>query len=252
MIDLIGKVVLITGGSRGIGAATAHLLAQAGADIAITYTKDKKAAGRVARDVESLGPECLVLKADVANARQVKASVRNVHDHFGAIDILVNNAGVWTYGAIGKMKESVWDETLDTNLKGTFLYCNEVVPFMKKRKEGRIINIASTAGQRGEAFHSHYAASKGGMIAFTKSIGAELAPFNIYANCIAPGWVDTDMSHSSLKVPAQFRNIVKTIPNARVATPEDIAGAVLYLASSYATHLVGSTVSINGGGVMVG
>ncbi len=252
MLDLIGKVVLITGGSRGIGAATAHLLAQAGADIAITYHGNKKAADRVVKDVTSLGPECLALKADVSNARQVKASVRKVHDHFGAIDILVNNAGVWTYGAIGKMKESVWTETLDTNLKGTFLYCNEVVPYMKKRKEGRIINIASTAGQRGEAFHSHYAASKGGMIAFTKSIAGELAPFNIYANCIAPGWVDTDMSRNPLKIPAQFRSIVKTIPNGRVATPEDIAGAVLYLASSYATHLVGSTISINGGGVMAG
>jgi len=252
MLDLIGKVVLITGGSRGIGAATAHLLAQAGADIAITYNKDKRAADRVKKDVESLGPECLVLKADAGNARQVKATVKKVHDHFRAIDILVNNAGVWTYGEIGKMKESVWDETLDANLKGTFLFCNETVPFMKKKGEGRIINIASTAGQRGEAFHSHYAASKGGMIAFTKSIGAELAPFNIYANCIAPGWVDTDMSRSSLRPPKQFRNIVKTIPNGRVATPDDIAGAVLYLASAYATHLVGSTISINGGGVMVG
>ncbi len=252
MIDLLGKVVLITGGSRGIGAATAHLLAQAGADIAITYKKDKKAAERVRKDVESLGPECLVVRADAAVARQVRTAVRTVHSHFGAIDILVNNAGVWTYGAIGSMKESVWDETLDANLKGTFLFCNEVVPYMKKRKEGRIINIASTAGQRGEAFHSHYAASKGGMIAFTKSIGAELAPSKIYANCIAPGWVDTDMSRSSLRPRAQYRSIVRTIPNDRVATADDIAGAVLYLASEYATHLVGSTISVNGGGVMVG
>jgi len=252
MIDLIGKVVLITGGSRGIGAATAHLLAQAGADIAITYAKDKRAADKVKKDVESLGPECLVIKADAGNARQAKSVARKVFDHFGAIDILVNNAGIWTYGAIGNMKEAVWDKTLDTNLKGTFLYCNEVVPYMKRKKEGRIINIASTAGQRGEAFHSHYAASKGGMIAFTKSIGAELAPFNIYANCVAPGWVDTDMSKNPLRIPARLRSVVKTIPNKRVASPDDIAGAVLYLASQYATHLVGSTISINGGGVMVG
>jgi 3-oxoacyl-[acyl-carrier protein] reductase len=252
MIDLIGKVVLITGGSRGIGAATAHLLAQAGADIAITYQKNRKAAERVKRDVESLGPECLVIRADASKQRDVKRAVKNVADHFGSIDILVNNAGVWTHGAIGKMTEKVWDETLDTNLKGTFLFCNEVVSYMKKQRGGRIINIASTAGQRGEAFHSHYAASKGGMIAFTKSIGAELAPFRVYANCIAPGWVDTDMSANSLRLPARFRDIIKTIPNGRVAGPEDIAGAVLYLASAYASHLVGSTISINGGGVMVG
>lgn len=252
MIDLIGKVVLITGGSRGIGAATAHLLARAGADIAITYVRDKRAAEHVKKDVESLGPECLVVKADVASARDTRSAVKTVLAHFGSIDILVNNAGLWTYGAIGAMTEKNWDETLDTNLKGTFLYCNEVVPHMKKRREGRIINIASTAGQRGEAFHSHYAASKGGMIAFTKSIGAELAPFRIYANCIAPGWVDTDMSAKPLRGRSRLREIVKMIPNQRVARPEEIAGAVLYLASEYATHLVGSTISINGGGVMVG
>jgi 3-oxoacyl-[acyl-carrier protein] reductase len=171
---------------------------------------------------------------------------------FGRIDILVNNAGIWTYGAIGKMTERVWDETLDVNLKGMFLFCNEVVPIMKKQRFGRIINIASTAGQRGEAFHSHYAASKGGMIAFTKSIAAELAPHGILANCVAPGWVDTDMSAGALRVPSSLREITKTIPNRRVASSEDIAGSVLFLASEFSTHLVGSTISVNGGGVMVG
>ena len=122
---------------------------------------------------------------------------------------------------------------------------------MKKKRWGRIINIASTAGQRGEAFHSHYAASKGAMFAFTKSIGVELAPFGILANCVAPGWVDTDMSASSLRT-SRSRAILKTIPNGRAATAEDIAGAVLFLASEFSIHLVGSTLSVNGGGVMVG
>ncbi len=252
MLDLSGKVAIVTGGSRGIGASVAELLARVGADIVITYNRDKRAADRVAREVRSFGPDCLVVRANVARAADVRRTVRTAIKRFGHIDILVNNAGIWTYGAIGKMPERVWDETLDVNLKGTFLFCNEVAPHMKKRRSGRIINISSTAGQRGEAYHSHYAASKGGMIAFTKSIGTELAPFGILVNNVAPGWVDTDMSASALRVPASLRQITKTIPNRRVANGEDIAGAVLFLASEFSSHLVGSTISVNGGGVLVG
>jgi 3-oxoacyl-[acyl-carrier protein] reductase len=252
MLDLSGRVAIVTGGSRGIGATVAQLLARVGADVVITYRRDKRSAERVAREVRSFGPDCLVVRADVSNHADVRRTVRAAVKRFKRIDILVNNAGVWTYGAIGKMSERVWDETLDANLKGTFLFCNEVVPYMKKRRSGRIINIASTAGQRGEAFHSHYAASKGGMIAFTKSIGPELAPYGILVNNVAPGWVDTDMSASALRVPASLRRITKTIPNRRVATGEDIAGAVLFLASEFSSHLVGSTISVNGGGVLVG
>jgi len=251
MMDLTGKVALITGGSRGIGAATAELLARVGADIALTYASNKGAAERVASEVRSFGPDCLTLKANAAKMSDVRSAVKQTLKRFGRIDILVNNAGIWKYGAIGKMTERQWDETLDVNLKGTFLFTNEVVPIMKKKRWGRIINIASTAGQRGEAFHSHYAASKGAMFAFTKSIGVELAPFGILANCVAPGWVDTDMSASSLRT-SRSRAILKTIPNGRAATAEDIAGAVLFLASEFSIHLVGSTLSVNGGGVMVG
>src|SRR3972149_6327875 len=200
MMDLTGKVALITGGSRGIGAATAELLARVGADIALTYASNKGAAERVASEVRSFGPDCLTLKANAAKMSDVRSAVKQTLKRFGRIDILVNNAGIWKYGAIGKMTEQQWDETLDVNLKGTFLFTNEVVPIMK---------IASTAGQRGEAFHSHYAASKGAMFAFTKSIGVELAPFGILANCVAPGWVDTDMSASSLRT-SRSRAILKT------------------------------------------
>lgn len=252
MLDLSGKVALITGGSRGIGAATAHLLARAGADIAFTYASNTRAASTVEREVRSLGPHCLALRVYASRKQEVDAAVKRTLKTFGQIDILVNNAGIWTYGAIGAMSERVWDETIDVNLKGMYLFCNAVVPHMKKRKTGRIINIASTAGQRGEAFHAHYAASKGGMIAFTKSIGPELAPHGILANCVAPGWVDTDMSARPLRIPTELREIVKLIPNRRVATAEDVAGAVLFLASEFSAHMVGSTVSVNGGSVLVG
>jgi 3-oxoacyl-[acyl-carrier protein] reductase len=250
MIELSGKIALITGGSRGIGAACAEMLARAGADIVITYTKNKKAASEVQKRAEQFGVRCLVLKCDVASSSQVRNAVRNALKTFSRIDVLVNNAGIWTYGAIGEMTERQWDETMDINMKGTFLFTNAVVPIMKKQKGGKVINIASTAGQRGETFHSHYAASKGAMIAFTKSIGPELAPHNIIANCVAPGWVDTDMSADTLRDPAQADGVNKIIPRGRPATAEEIAGAVLFLSSEFSNHMVGSTISVNGGAVL--
>jgi 3-oxoacyl-[acyl-carrier protein] reductase len=248
MIELRGKVALITGGSRGIGAACADLLA--GADVVITYTKNKRSASEVQKRVEKCGARCLVLKCDISSDRQVREAVKKALKAFSRIDVLINNAGIWKYGAIGEMTERQWDETLDINLKGTFLFTNAVVPVMKRQKSGKIINIASTAGQRGEAFHSHYAASKGAMIAFTKSIGPELAPHNIIANCVAPGWVDTDMSADILRDPAQAPGVNKIIPRGRPATAEEIAGAVLFLSSEFSNHMVGSTISVNGGAVL--
>lgn len=250
MVNLKGKIALITGGSRGIGAASALLLAKAGADVAITYHKNARAAKSVQSQIATLGRRCLTLECNVSDRSDVRKTVRSVLDRFGRIDILVNNAGVWNYGAIGSITERQWDETLDTNLKGTFFFTNAVVPGMKRRRCGKIINIASTAGQRGEPFHCHYAASKGGMIAFTKSIGPELAPFNVTANCVAPGWVDTDMSSAVLKDRRRGEEIRRSIPRGRPAMPEEIAGAVLFLASDLSNHLVGSTISVNGGSVL--
>lgn len=250
MIDLSNKVALITGGSRGIGAAIAMILAGSGADIAITYESNNKRAERVAKLVRKMGGESMILRAEVSDLRHVRNAVRRTIKRFGHIDILVNNAGVWKRGAIGSMTEKQWDETLDINLKGTFLFCNEVVPIMKKQGSGKIINIASTAGQRGEPLYSHYAASKGGTIAFTKSIAVELAPHNIIVNCVAPGWVDTDMTSHVLHDTAKVRKISQAIPRGRVATPEEIAGSVLFLASDLSNHLVGSTISVNGGSVL--
>ena len=252
MIELTNNVALITGGSRGIGAATAVLLAKAGATIAFTYNRDRSSAQRTADKVAQSGSDCLTIQADVSNASDVRKSVKTVLRHYGKIDILVNNAGIWKRGELGKMNESQWDDTIDTNLKGTFLFCNEVVPTMMKQKSGRIINIASTAGQRGEAFYSHYSASKGGMIAFTKAIAAELAPHNIIANIVSPGWVDTDMSARVLHNRRKINQINGQIPRGRVATPEEIAGAVVFLASELSNHIVGAVINVNGGSVLFG
>lgn len=251
MIDLYGKTALVTGGSRGIGAAIVRKLAQAGASVAFTYRRDTKRAKALEAEVQSLGQNCLALQADAASYRDVRRAVARTISRFGAISILVNNAGIWKRARLESLSEREWDETMNVNLKGTFFFCKEVVPHMK-RGGGKIINIASTAGQRGEPFHSHYAASKGGVIAFTKSIGVELARFNIQANCVSPGWVDTDMTSGVLGKRSSRRAIEAAIPRGRVATPEEVSESVLFLASSLSNHLVGSVISVNGGSVLSG
>jgi 3-oxoacyl-[acyl-carrier protein] reductase len=252
MISLNGKVILVTGGSRGIGAAVSLMMAKAGATVALTYSRHKEDATRTAYRIARTGGECLIMQADVSKSLDVRKTVRTVLEHFGRIDVLVNNAGVWKRGVIGRMTERQWDETMDINLKGTFLFCNAVVPVMKKQRGGKIINVASTAGQRGEPFHSHYAASKGGVIAFTKAIAAELAPHHITVNCVSPGWVDTDMASHVLHDRQQIREIKRDIPRGRVATPEEIAGPVVFLASDLADHLIGAIINVNGGSVLFG
>ena len=252
MINLLNKVVLITGGSRGIGAAVAVMMAKAGATVALTYSQHKSEAHKVAHRVAEIGSECLIIKSDAADPADVRRAVNAALDHFGKIDILVNNAGVWKRGAIGSMTEHQWDETMDINLKGTFLFCNAVVPIMKKQRSGRIINVASTAGQRGEPFYSHYAASKGGVIAFTKAIAAELAPHNILVNCVSPGWVETGMTSHVLRKGKEVRAINKGIPRGRVASADEIAGPVVFLASDLANHVVGAVLNVNGGSVLFG
>lgn len=252
MIDLTGKVVLITGGSRGIGAACAELFAKAGADVAITYQGSEAKSKEVVSGIKKLGRKGAAYKGEISKNDVVKSIVRDVHEEFGRIDILVNNAGIWTYGEIDTMKESVWDQTMEVNLKGTFLFCRHVVPVMKKEGGGSIINISSTAGQRGEAFHSHYAASKGGIISFTKSLSTELGKFNIRVNCVAPGWVDTDMSAETLRREVPREEVRKGIPLGKIPTPEDIAGPVVFLASELAVHITGEILNVNGGSVLAG
>lgn len=252
MIDLKGRVALITGGSRGIGKATAILFAKANADVAITYRSNDSAANSVVEAIKNMGKKAIAVKGDVSKSSDVKRMVEEVLDYFSKVDILVNNAGIWTYGAIGEMSEDVWDETMNINLKGVYLITNKVVPIMKKQRWGRIINISSTAGQRGEAFHSHYAASKGAIIAFTKSLAVELAKFNILVNCVAPGWVNTDMCAEVFKDPAFVEQVKSTIPLGKIPEPEEIAGPILFLASDLANWITGATISVNGGSVLCG
>ncbi|HAP37007.1 MAG TPA: hypothetical protein DCQ28_14165 [Bacteroidetes bacterium] len=252
MINLFNQVVIISGGSRGIGAASAVLFAKAGADVVITYTKNAKAANSVVTSVKNNGRNCLAIKADISKSSNANKVVQQTIKKFGRIDILVNNAGIWTYGKIGSMSEKVWKETMQVNLDGMFYLTNAVVPYLKKQNSGKIINISSTAGQRGEAEHSHYAASKGGMISFTKAIATELGEFNINVNSVAPGWVDTDLNDSVFSDKKYKEQERKKIPIQRIPTPEDIAGPIVFLASDLARHITGEIMNVNGGSVLVG
>ena len=252
MINLTGQVVIITGGSRGIGAASAILFAKAGADVVITFAKNKKAASEVLEKVRIVGRKGLAIKIDASRMNSGDKVVKETVKRFGRVDILVNNVGIWTYGKIGEMSEKVWKETMEVNLNSVFYMTNAVVPFMKKQKSGKIINISSTAGQRGEADHSHYAASKGGMISFTKAIATELGPYNINVNSVAPGWVDTDLNNEIFADEQYKEQERKKIPLQRIPTADDIAGPILFLASDLARHITGEILNVNGGSVLVG
>lgn len=250
MIDLNGKKALITGGSRGIGRATAILFARAGCDVAISYLSREKDAEKVSAEIGRIGRECLVCKTNISLKKDVDEMVEGLIQKWEKIDILVNNAGIWTYGEMGHMTEEVWTETMKTNLDGVFYTCNAVVPFMKKKKNGWIINVSSTAAVRGEAFHSHYAASKGAIVSLTKSLAAELAAHNIRVNCVAPGWVDTEMCSEVFSDPDFRKKIQKSIPLGRIPPPEDVAGPILFLASDLAKHITGEVLNVNGGSVL--
>lgn len=252
MINLEDQVAIITGGSRGIGAATAVLLAKAGANVLITYLQNEKAAKEIQDEISVLGRKCIIVKANVAKSKNAKKVVEKAMQKFGQIDILVNNAGIWTYGEMGKFSEETWQETIDVNLNGTFHMINAVVPYMKKRHFGKIINISSTAGQRGEAFHSHYAASKGAVISLTKSLSTELGSYNINVNSVAPGWVDTDLSAEVLRNQKLVEDVRKGIPIGRIPTGDDIAGSILFLASDLSRHITGEILNVNGGSVLIG
>lgn len=251
MINLNDKVALITGASRGIGRAAALLFAQAGGRVIVNYHSNDKAAREVCGKIESLGGHALAVQADVAVKADVERMVAAAIKQFGRIDVLVNNAGIWERNDIDRLDDRRLRQTIDTNLLGTFYPLAAVIPHMKKQRSGCVINISSTAGQRGEAFHSPYAATKGAIISLTKSLAPELAEYNIRVNCVAPGWVDTDMSHDALVGPER-RSIVEKIPLGRAGTAEELAGPILFLASDLATFITGEILNVNGGAVLCG
>ena len=251
MISLTGKVALVTGGSRGIGEAIAVSLASAGASVAVSYATQRKRAEVVVRRIESKGRRAIALQADVAQENAVRELVAQTESKLGPLDVVVANAGIWKKAVLPEMSPDQWDDTLDTNLKGVFLTTKHAARVMIPRKSGRMVLISSTSGQRGEAFYSHYSASKGGIISFTKSLALELAPHGILVNCVAPGWVATDMTAETF-ASSERAAVEATIPLRRPGTPDEIAGAVVFLASDLASYITGEILNVNGGSVLVG
>jgi 3-oxoacyl-[acyl-carrier protein] reductase len=254
MILLAGKAALITGGSRGIGAATVKLFAKAGADVVFNYHSNKEAAVAVMQEARKNGTRVEMMRADLGRVNDAKKLVAFAHERLGRLDILVANAGIWNAedAPIEKMIESEWDEMLRVNLKSVYGVIHHAAPLMIAQRSGRIIAISSTAGQRGESFHAHYAASKGAIISLVKGLSTELAPHNILVNCVAPGWVDTEMSRPVLASKAGQKSVFGTIPLGRVATAEEVAGPILFLASDLATFITGEILNVNGGAVLCG
>jgi len=254
MISLAGKAALITGGSRGIGAAAVKLFAQAGADVIFNYNKAKDAAQQIEQEAGKHGTRVEAFKADVSRHADNKKLVDKCIARLGRLDILVANAGVWNAEdlPIEKMTEKQWDEMIRINLKSVYSIIHFSVPQMIKQKGGKIIPISSTAGQRGESFHTHYGASKGAIISLTKGLSTELARYNILVNSVAPGWVATDMSNPVLDTKTGQKMASSVIPLGRPATAEEIAGPILFAASDLANFMTGEVINVNGGSVLCG
>ncbi len=244
----------MTGGSRGIGAATVKLFARAGADVVFSYNKSREAAAQVEQEARKHGTRIESQKAELGKMAEAKALIDFARERLGRIDILIANAGVWneTDAPIEKMTEREWDEMMRVNLKSVYAVIHYTVPYMIAQKGGRIVAISSTAGQRGESLHTHYAASKGAIISMVKGLSTELGRHNILVNCVAPGWVDTDMSASVLRNKKLAKAAVAPIPLKRAGTAEEIAGPILFAASDLATFITGEVINVNGGSVLCG
>ena len=251
-LSLKNRVAIVTGGSRGIGRAAVDGFARLQADVVVNYVKDKKAADLAVTAAEESGVRALAVQADVSHPGDAQRLIDATIDRFGRIDFLVCNAGIWEVSPVDQMNEQAWDRTINLNLKGTWAVCKAAVPHMKSNRFGRIVIVSSTAGQRGEANVSNYAASKGGQISFTKSLAAELGPFGINVNCVAPGWVDTDMCADVFSDASFRKSIEDSIPVGRVAAPEDIAWPIVFLCTDWARHINGEILNVNGGSVLCG
>ena len=254
MISLAGKAALITGGSRGIGAAAVKLFAQAGADVIFSYNQAKEAAKLLEQEAAKHGTRVEAFKADAGKHAENKKLVEHAITRLGRLDILVANAGVWNVEdlPIESMSEKQWDEMIRINLKSVYSVIHFAVPQMIKQKSGKIIALSSTAGQRGESLHTHYGASKGAIISLTKGLSTELARHGILVNSVAPGWVATDMSNPVLDTKAGKRMAASVIPLGRPGTAEEVAGPILFLASDLANFISGEILNVNGGSVLCG
>ena len=257
-LSLAGRTALVTGGSRGIGAATVRLFRQAGARVAFSYRQASSQAH--ALSAECGGPsQCLPIQKDLASPEDGEALVATALAEFGDLDILIANHGTWPplETSVAAMAPAQWRRTIDTNVASVFGLVHAAAAHMLTRPatecaRGHIVLIASAAGQRGEAFHADYAASKGAIIAFTKSLSSELAPHRIYANCVAPGWTHTEMTSSVFDVPEVAARVNPTIPVGRPGHVNEIAGPVLFLCTPFAGFISGEILNVNGGAVLAG
>ncbi|GAC1437527.1 MAG: acetoacetyl-CoA reductase [Terriglobales bacterium] len=256
-ISLEGKVALVTGGSRGIGAAIVKMFAAAGAKVFFNYERARDQAGKL---VKELGPDkCAAAACNLLGTETAVDLVNAAVARFGRLDILVANHGVWPPEdkSIDAMPDQQWTRTVAINLNSVFALTKHAVAQMKKQAKsdaaaGHIVLVSSTAGQRGEAFHCDYAATKGALLSMVKGLAVELAADRIYVNSVAPGWVDTDMSAPALNDPRTSKAVLQTIPLGRVGKPEEIAAPILFLCTPHAGFITGEVLNVNGGAVLVG
>lgn len=242
------KNAIVTGGTRGIGREIARSLAENGANIAINYRKYNDEIKFLVEELKDFGVKVLALKCDVSNEEEVDAFIKEVKDNLGSIDILVNNAGITKDGLLLRMSEKDFNEVINVNLKGTFNMTKSVSSAMVRQRYGKIINISSVVGVAGNAGQSNYAASKAGVIGFSKSVARELASRNINVNVIAPGYINTDMTSGlSDKVKEE---VLKTIPMKKIGEPKEIANLVLFLSSNLSNYITGQVINVDGGMVM--
>lgn len=248
-LSLENKVAVVTGGSRGIGAAVAIELASRGAAVVVNYNSSPDAANDVVKKIEEAGGKAAAFQADVSDFKQAEGLIKFAVETFGDLSILVNNAGITRDTLIMMMSEADWDSVIATNLKSTFNCSKVAVKHMMRKRTGRVINMASVAGQMGNAGQVNYSASKGGQIAFTKSLAREVAARNITVNAIAPGFVDTEILDAMS--PEVLEAALKMVPLGRKAKPEEIGYAVAFLASDQAAFITGQVLAVDGGMAMM-
>ncbi len=245
---VVNRNAIVTGGTRGIGKEIARTLAKNGANIAINYRKYNEEVEGLIEELKGLGIKALAVKCDVRNGEEVNNFIKEVKEHFGSIDILVNNAGVTKDGLLLRMSENDFNDVIDVNLKGTFNMTKAVSPIMVKQRFGKIINISSVVGIAGNAGQCNYAASKAGVIGFSKSVARELASRNINVNVIAPGYINTEMT--SILPDKVKEEVLKTIPMKKIGEPKEIANLALFLSSDLSNYITGQVINVDGGMVM--
>lgn len=251
MIALRGRRALVTGGSRGVGAATATLLAECGADVGIGYSSRQADAEAVVKECAALGVRAFAHAADISTPAGAEELFERADRELGGVDLFIGNAGIWPPddAPLAEMSDAQWTRTMRQNLDSIFFTTRAAVRRMPNG--GRIVLVSSTAGQRGEAFHADYAASKGAIISFTKGLSTELGPRDITVNCVAPGWIDTEMAAPALDAAARAR-IERGIPLGRIASARDVAGPIVFLCSDLARHITGEILNVNGGSILCG